>query len=55
MICQQVTLPNIIAIPGGVPIKTGDEVDRRHLVTGSPGVDDDCVSAGLDKVQDQLQ
>jgi hypothetical protein len=24
-------------------------------VSGSPGVDDDCVNAGLDKVKDQLQ
>jgi len=24
-------------------------------VSGSPGVDDDCVNAGLEKVKDQLQ
>jgi hypothetical protein len=24
-------------------------------VSGSPGVDDDCVNAGLDKVKDELQ
>ena len=55
VIRQQVTLPNIIAIPGGVPIKTGDEVIGGIGVSGSPGVDDDCVNAGLDKVKDQLQ
>jgi len=42
---QQVTLPNVIAIPGGQPIKIDD----------SPGVDDDCVNAALDKVKDQLK
>ena len=52
---QQVTLPNVIAIPGGQPIKVGDEVIGGVGVSGSPGLDDDCVSAGLDKVRDQLQ
>jgi len=52
---QQVTLPNVIAIPGGQPIKIGTEVVGGVGVSGSPGVDDDCVNAGLDKVKDQLQ
>ncbi len=52
---QQVTLPNVIAIPGGQPIKAGNQVIGGVGVSGSPGVDDDCVSAGLDKVKDQLQ
>jgi uncharacterized protein GlcG (DUF336 family) len=52
---QQVTLPNVIAIPGGQPIKIGNEVIGGVGVSGSPGVDDDCVNAGLDKVKDQLQ
>lgn len=52
---QQVTLPNVIAIPGGQPIKAGNEVIGGIGVSGSPGVDDDCVNAGLDKVKDQLQ
>jgi uncharacterized protein GlcG (DUF336 family) len=52
---QQVTLPNVIAIPGGVPIKAGDEVIGGIGVSGSPGVDDDCVQGGLDKVKDQLK
>jgi uncharacterized protein GlcG (DUF336 family) len=52
---QQVTLPNVIAIPGGQPIKAGDEVVGGVGASGSPGVDDDCVNAGLDAVKDQLQ
>ncbi len=52
---QQVTLPNVIAIPGGQPIKIGSQVVGGVGVSGSPGVDDECVSAGLEKVKDQLQ
>jgi uncharacterized protein GlcG (DUF336 family) len=52
---QQVTLPNVIAIPGGQPIKVGDEVVGGIGVSGSPGVDDDCVNAGLAAIKDQLQ
>jgi len=52
---QQVTLPNVIAIPGGLPIKVGDDVVGGAGVSGSPGVDEPCVQAGLDKVADQLK
>jgi uncharacterized protein GlcG (DUF336 family) len=52
---QQVTLPNIIAIPGGLPIKLGDEVVGGAGASGSPGVDEPCVQAGLDKVADKLK
>ncbi len=52
---QQVTLPNVIAIPGGVPIKSGNEVIGGVGLSGSPGVDEDCINAGLEKVKDQLQ
>jgi uncharacterized protein GlcG (DUF336 family) len=52
---QQVTLPNVIAIPGGQPIKVGNDVLGGIGVSGSSGVDDDCVNAGMDKVKDQLQ
>jgi uncharacterized protein GlcG (DUF336 family) len=52
---QQVTLPNIIAIPGGLPIKAGDDVIGGAGVSGTPGVDEPCVQAGLDKVADQLK
>jgi uncharacterized protein GlcG (DUF336 family) len=34
---QQVTLPNVIAIPGGLPVKLGDEVIAGVGVSGSPG------------------
>jgi uncharacterized protein GlcG (DUF336 family) len=52
---QQITLPSVIAIPGGVPIKIGDDIVGGVGVSGSPGVDEDCVNAALDKVKDQLQ
>jgi uncharacterized protein GlcG (DUF336 family) len=52
---QQVTLPNVIAIPGGLPIKVGNEVIGGVGASGSPGVDEPCVQAGLDKVADQLK
>ena len=52
---QQVTLPNVIAIPGGLPVKVGDDVVGGVGVSGSPGVDEPCVQAGLDKVADQLK
>ena len=55
MVRQQVTLPNVIAIPGGLPVKFGDEVIAGVGVSGSPGVDEPCVQAGLDKVADQLK
>ena len=52
---QQVTLPNVIAIPGGQPIKAGNDVIGGVGMSGSPGVDDECVNSGLEKVKDQLQ
>jgi uncharacterized protein GlcG (DUF336 family) len=52
---QQVTLPNVIAIPGGQPIKIGNEVVGGVGVSGSPGFDDECINAALEKVKDQLQ
>ena len=52
---QQVTLPNIIAIPGGLPIKVGTEVIGGAGASGSPGVDEPCVQTGLDKIVDQLK
>jgi uncharacterized protein GlcG (DUF336 family) len=55
VIRQQVTLPHVIAIPGGVPIKFGDTVIGGVGASGSPGFDDDCVNAGLEQVKDQLQ
>jgi uncharacterized protein GlcG (DUF336 family) len=52
---EQVTLPNVIAIPGGLPVRVGDDVIGGAGVSGSPGVDEPCVQAGLDKVADQLK
>jgi uncharacterized protein GlcG (DUF336 family) len=52
---QQVTLPSVIAIPGGLPVKLGEDVIAGVGVSGSPGVDEPCVQAGIDKVADQLK
>lgn len=52
---QQVTLPNVIAIPGGLPVKVGTDVIAGVGVSGSPGVDEPCVQAGIDKVAAQLK
>jgi uncharacterized protein GlcG (DUF336 family) len=53
---QQVTLPGVIAIPGGLPIKVGDDVVGAAAVSGSPGGNDEvCVQAGLDKAKDLLK
>ena len=52
---KQVTLANVIAIPGGLPIRVGDDVIGEAAVSGSPGVDEPSVQAGLDKVADQLK
>ena len=45
----------VIALAGGLPIKVGDEVIGAVGVSGSPGKDDDCAQAGIDKVADQLK
>ncbi len=52
---QQLTLPGVIAIPGGVPIKVGNDVIAGVGLSGSPGVDEPCVRAGLAKVEAQLK
>jgi len=52
---ETTTLPSVIAIPGGVPIRVGDDVIGGVAVSGSPGVDEACVMAGLDKVREQLK
>ena len=48
-------IPNVVGVGGGVPIRVGNEVIGGVGVSGSPGVDDDCVNASLEKVKDQLQ
>ncbi len=52
---EQTTLPGVIAINGGVPIKVGSDVIGGVGMSGSPGVDEECVNAGLDKVKQFLQ
>ncbi len=52
---EQTTLPNVIAIDGGVPIKVGNDIIGGVGLSGSPGVDEECVNAGLEKVRQDLQ
>jgi uncharacterized protein GlcG (DUF336 family) len=52
---QQATLPGVIGIPGGVPIKVGKDTIGGVGLSGSPGVDEPCVRAGLAKVEDELK
>jgi uncharacterized protein GlcG (DUF336 family) len=52
---EQTTLPNVIAINGGVPIKVGNDVIAGVGLSGSPGVDEECVNAGIEKVSQSLQ
>jgi uncharacterized protein GlcG (DUF336 family) len=52
---EQVSLPSVIAIPGGLPIKAANEVIGSIGALGSSGVDQPSVQAGLDKAVDQLK
>ena len=53
---QQATLPGIIAIAGGLPIKVGEDVIGAAAISGSPGGNDEvCVQAGLDKAKELLK
>ena len=45
----------VLALGGGLPIKVGSEVVGAVDVSGSPGKDDVCSQAGIDKVADQLR
>jgi uncharacterized protein GlcG (DUF336 family) len=45
----------VLALPGGLPVKVGDDVVGAVGVSGSPGKDDECSQAGIDKVADQLK
>ena len=51
----QTTLPGVIAIGGGVPLKVDKEVIGGIGLSGSPGVDEECVNVGLEKVKQFLQ
>ena len=52
-----VTLPNVVAGQGALPIKIGDDVVGAAGASGAPGGEKDeaCIQAGLDKVADQLK
>ena len=45
----------VLALAGGLPIKAGDDVVGAVGVSGSPGKDDECSKAGIDKVAEQLK
>lgn len=45
----------VLALAGGLPIKSGNEIVGAVGVSGSPGKDDVCSQAGIDKVADQLK
>jgi len=45
----------VLALDGGLPIKVGDDVVGAVGVSGSPGKDDICSQAGIDKVANQLK
>jgi uncharacterized protein GlcG (DUF336 family) len=45
----------VLALGGGLPIKAGNEVVGAVGVSGSPGKDDVCSQAGIDKIADQLK
>jgi len=44
----------VLALAGGLPIKAGGDVVGAVGVSGSPGKDDDCSQAGIDKVAAEL-
>jgi uncharacterized protein GlcG (DUF336 family) len=52
-----VTLPNMVAAQGALPIKIGDDVVGAAGASGAPGGEKDeaCIQAGLDKIKDQLK
>ena len=45
----------VLALGGGLPIKAGTEVVGAVGVSGSPGKDDVCSQAGIEKVADLLK
>jgi uncharacterized protein GlcG (DUF336 family) len=45
----------VLALGGGLPIRVGDEIVGAVGVSGTPGKDDDCSQAGINKVADQLK
>jgi uncharacterized protein GlcG (DUF336 family) len=56
LVRQQATLPGVIALGGGLPIKAGDDVVGGVAVSGSPGGNDEiCVQASIEKAKDLLK
>jgi uncharacterized protein GlcG (DUF336 family) len=45
----------VLALSGGLPIRVGDDLVGAVGVSGSPGKDDECSQAGIDKVADYLK
>src|SRR5262245_38596498 len=45
----------VLAISGGLPIKAGDQVVGAVGVSGSPGRNDECSQAGIDRVAADLK
>ena len=52
---EQTQLPHVTALDGGVPIKLGNDVIGGVGVAGSPGKDEQCANAGLEKVKAALE
>src|SRR5262245_35737432 len=52
-----VTLPNMVAGQGALPILIGDDVVGAAGASGAPGGEKDeaCIQTGIDKVKDQLK
>ena len=50
-------IDNFLILGGGLPIRAGDEVIGGIGVGGAPGgqLDDQCATAGIDKIKDRLQ
>ncbi|MGE5538752.1 MAG: GlcG/HbpS family heme-binding protein [Gemmatimonas sp.] len=51
------TLPDLLPLAGGVPIRAGNEVIGGIGVGGAPAgtIDEACASAGVEKIKDRLQ
>jgi uncharacterized protein GlcG (DUF336 family) len=51
-----VTLPNVVAGEGALPIKVGEDVIGAAGASGAPGGEKDaaCIQAGIDKIKDKL-
>ena len=52
-----VHIPGFLLLGGGVPVRAGNEVIGAVGIGGAPGghLDDQCATAALDKVKDQLK